>query len=78
MARESTLMEQMFGNPAWNRANLFANKAHATRVAQLESLFKSQGKQIIRAEDIGSGFWYLLLIAVDPRFYVRYVGYVLF
>ena len=66
-ARESTLMEQMFGNPAWNRANLFANKAHATRVAQLESLFKSQGKQIIRAEDIGSGFG-IATDAVDPRF----------
>nr|BAR34412.1 hypothetical protein [uncultured Mediterranean phage uvMED] len=67
MARESSLMEQMFGNPAWNRANLFANKAHATRRAQLESLFKSQGKQIVRAEDIGEGFG-IATEAVDPRF----------
>ena len=67
MARESSLMEQMFGNPAWNRANLFANKAHATRAEQLKALFKSQGKQIVRAEDIGEGFG-IATEAVDPRF----------
>ena len=67
MARESSLMEQMFGNPAWNRANLFANKAHATRAEQLKALFKSQGKQIVRAEDVGDGFG-IATDAVDPRF----------
>ena len=67
MSRESSVMEQMFGNPAWNRANLFANKAQATRRAQLEALFKSQGKEIMRAEDVGKGFG-IATEAVDPRF----------
>ena len=66
-ARDTALMEQMFGNPAWNRANLFANKAHASRYAQLEKLFTSQGKTIIRAEDVSSNFG-IATEAVDPRF----------
>ena len=67
LGRDTSLMEQMFGNPAWNRANLFANKAFATRKEALRMLFQSQGKTIIRAEDIGSDLG-MMTEAIDPRF----------
>ncbi|MAU55285.1 MAG: hypothetical protein CBD98_004450 [Flavobacteriaceae bacterium TMED238] len=65
--RETGVMEQMFGNPAWNRANLIANKAHATRKEQLRALFESQGKKIINSREIGQDLS-VHAQAIDPRY----------
>ena len=65
--RETGVMEQMFGNPAWNRANLIANKAHATRKEQLIALFESQGKKIINSREIKKDLS-VHAQAIDPRY----------
>ncbi len=65
--RETGVMEQMFGNPAWNRANLIANKAHATRKEQLRALFESQGKKIINSREIKKDLS-VHAQAIDPRY----------
>ena len=53
VGRDSTLMQQMFGDPAWNRANLMSNKFFANEKARLETLYKSQGKEIRTFNSLG-------------------------
>ena len=65
--KESTVMEQMFGDPAWARTNMIANKAFATRKAQLTALFESQGKAIKKAENLTKDLSFVGE-AIDPRF----------
>ena len=64
---EATMMQQMFGNPAWERANYMSNKFFAMEKTRLENLFRSQNKTIIKLSDLTdeiSGH----IKAVDPKF----------
>ena len=64
---DTTIMQKMFGDPAWNRANMMSNKFYAVEKARLEELFKSQGKTIHRYEDLGLDEFDSIAMA-DPQY----------
>ena len=66
-AKDTSLMQQMFGDPAWNRSNMIANKAFATRKEQLMALYKDQGKTVIPSRNLTKDMK-LASEVVDPRF----------
>ncbi len=64
---EATMMQQMFGNPAWERANYMSNKFFAMEKLRLENLYRSQNKTIVKLSDITDEIAPHIR-AVDPKF----------
>ena len=65
--KDTTIMQRMFGDPAWNRTNMMSNKFYAVEKARLEELYKSQGKTIHRYEDLGIDDFDSIAIS-DPQY----------